>query len=142
VLEASLVVQVIVAPDVVMPELAMALKVGGVESPKVTVNLPTPVPTDWSVFITEMSRTPVVAEPAIVTFAVIEVQFATVALFTVMPVPLKETTAPLRKFVPVRVKDRLEVFWEAEAGEAKVTVGFAIPLSSLENAALRFPAWS
>ena len=65
-----------------------------------TVNADACVTLLESVFRIVRLRAPVVAPPAIVTFAVSDVEELNVVLFTVIPLPLKDATAPDAKPVP------------------------------------------
>jgi hypothetical protein len=65
-----------------------------------TVNALDAVMLPASGFVIVRLRAPVVAAPLIVTFAVICVASVNVVEFTVIPVPLKLTAAPLTKPLP------------------------------------------
>ena len=95
-------------PVPVMVQLAVPLwpgpglaAVGDVTvGPALTVKTPVPVPVPPSVLVTVTLRAPVVALAVMVMLALRWLESTNVVELTVMPVPLKETVAPLRKPVP------------------------------------------
>ena len=98
-----------------------------------TVKMPVPVPVPASGLVTVTLRAPVVALPAIVMFAVSEVELTKVVELTVIPVPekLAVSHAPLTKPVPVIVMFWLVAPWPRLLGLVEVTVGAALTVKTL-----------
>jgi hypothetical protein len=96
-----------------------------------TVNALPPVMFPWSGFVMIRLRAEAVAEPLMVTFAVSEVELLNVVEFTVMPVPLNVTAAPLTKPVPTIVRFWLVAPWPRLVGDTDVNVGAVFTVNAL-----------
>jgi hypothetical protein len=115
----------------------------------VTEKTPVPVPEPPSVFVTVTFRAPVTAVVAMVTLAVSCVELTNDVELTVIPVPEKDTLAPLAKPVPVIVTFWLVAPCASAFGLAEPTVGAAstvkipwpvpAPASGLVTVTFRLP---
>jgi hypothetical protein len=95
-----------------------------------TVKAPFAVTVPPSVFVIVRFRAETVALGAMVTLAVSEVALLKVVEFTVMPVPLRVTAAPVTKPVPVMVSSWLTAPWPRVAGLTEVKAGAAFTVKA------------
>jgi hypothetical protein len=111
----------------------------GLTTAAVTVNtLPEPEPPFVLVTVTVFE--PVASPAETVTGTVIDVELATVTLPSVMPASPKETVAPVRKPVPVRVTVVGPVPCTMLLGDAMVTVGLTTAEVTVKTLAVTVPA--